>query len=218
MKRLEGHVVMVTGAARGLGRACALRCAQEGASLLLVDIARNVETVPYGGTTSADLESAAQEMRDQGVAGVTAVADVRGGPELAAAVQAGVAELGPISGLVAAAGIDSWAKSWEMSDELWDAMLDINLGGVWKSARAVAPIMIEQRRGSMVFISSVLGHKPNKDFAHYTAAKHGVVGLARNMALELAPYTVRVNTVDPTSVKTDMINNQGYIDHAVGHE
>jgi (+)-trans-carveol dehydrogenase len=89
---------------------------------------------------------------------------------------------------------------------------------VWKAARAVVPGMIAARRGSMVFISSVLGHKPNVDFAHYTAAKHGVVGLARNMALELAPYHVRVNTVDPTSVETGMIMNQGYIDHAAGRE
>lgn len=208
---------MITGAARGLGRACALRCAEEGASLLLVDIARDVETVPYQGSSSDDLESAAGEAREHGVDAVTAVADVRSGDQLAAAVQAGTAALGPISGLVAAAGIDSWGKSWELTDDQWDAMLDINLGGVWKAARAVAPGMIEQRRGSMVFISSVLGHKPNVDFAHYTAAKHGVVGLAKNMALELAPYLVRVNTIDPTSVRTGMIENQGYIDHAAGH-
>jgi len=130
----------------------------------------------------------------------------------------GTKALGPIDGLVAAAGIDSWGKSWELTDDQWDAMLDINLGGVWKAARAVAPAMIERQRGSMVFISSVLGHKPNVDFAHYTAAKHGVIGLARNMALELAPYRVRVNTVDPTSVNTDMIMNQLYLDRSVGHQ
>jgi NAD(P)-dependent dehydrogenase (short-subunit alcohol dehydrogenase family) len=132
-------------------------------------------------------------------------------------VAKGRAALGPIDGLVAAAGIDSWGMSWELTDEQWDAMLDVNLGGVWKAARAVAIGMIEQRRGSMVFISSVLGHKPNADFAHYTAAKHGVVGLARTMALELAPYFVRVNTVDPTSVDTPMTMNAPYLDRTVGH-
>jgi SDR family mycofactocin-dependent oxidoreductase len=217
MKRLGGRVIFITGAARGLGRACALRCAEEGAALVLSDIGRSVETVPYVGGTEDQLEATAELARGQGARVVTAVADVRDGGQLAAAAEKGVNILGAIDGLVAAAGIDSWARSWLLSDEQWDTMLDINLGGVWKAARAVTPGMIERRAGSMVFISSVLGHKPNVDFAHYTAAKHGVVGLAKNMALELAPYGIRVNTVDPTSVNTDMITNQLYMDRAVGH-
>ncbi len=217
MKRLYGRVIFITGAARGLGRACALRCAEEGAALVLTDIGRSVETVPYAGGTEDQLEAAADEARGHGVRVVTALADVREGDHLAAAAALGAAALGPIDGLVAAAGIDSWGKSWQLSDDQWNTMLDINLGGVWKAARAVTPGMIERRAGSMVFISSVLGHKPNVDFAHYTAAKHGVVGLAKNMALELAPYGVRVNTVDPTSVNTDMVTNQLYMDRAVGH-
>src|SRR6185312_17345655 len=98
----------------------------------------------------------------------TAVADARKGDELTAAAVRGADALGPIDGLVAAAGIDSWGKSWQLSDDQWDTMLDVNLGGVWKAARVVTPGMIERRAGSMVFISSVLGHKPNVDFAHYT--------------------------------------------------
>ncbi len=218
VKRLDGHTILVTGAARGLGRACALRCAEEGASLVLTDVARPVETTPYPGASGAQLDATAVEARTRGVDVVVATADVRDGAQLASAVTAGVDMLGPIDGLVAAAGIDSWGKSWELTDDQWDTMLDVNLGGVWKAARAVAPGMIRLGRGSMVFISSVLGHKPNVDFAHYTAAKHGVVGLARAMALELAPHGVRVNTVDPTSVNTDMIMNQLYLDRAVGHE
>lgn len=218
MKRLQGRIILVTGAARGLGRACALRCAQEGAHLVLTDIGKPVETVLYEAASGDQLESVAGEVRSLGVKAVTALADVRNRLELERVVDIGTREIGPIDGLVAAAGIDSWGKSWELTDEQWDAMLDINLGGVWKAARAVAPGMIERKTGSMVFISSVLGHKPNVDFAHYTAAKHGVVGLARTMALELAPYSVRVNTVDPTSVNTDMITNQLYLDRTVGHE
>jgi SDR family mycofactocin-dependent oxidoreductase len=218
MTRLANRVVFVTGAARGLGKACALRLADEGAALVLADIGRSVETVPYPGASGDQLETTAREARERGARVVTAVADVRDGGQLARAVEEGAKALGPIDGLVAAAGIDSWGKSWELTDAQWDAMLAINLGGVWKAARAVAPAMIERRYGSMVFISSVLGHKPNVDFAHYTAAKHGVVGLARNMALELAPYGIRVNTVDPTSVNTDMIMNQLYLDRAVGHQ
>lgn len=218
MTRMSDRVVLITGAARGLGKACALRLADEGAALVLVDIGRAVETVPYPGASGGQLEATAHEARDRGAGVVTAIADVRDGEQLARAVEVGTHTLGPIDGLVAAAGIDSWGKSWDLTDDQWDAMLDVNLGGVWKAARSVAPTMIERRSGSMVFISSVLGHKPNVDFAHYTAAKHGVVGLARNMALELAPYGVRVNTVDPTSVKTDMIMNQLYLDRAVGHQ
>lgn len=218
MTRLTNRVVLITGAARGLGKACALRLADEGAALVLADIGRAVETVPYPGASGEQLETTAHEARERGASVVTAVADVRDGGQLTRAVEEGTKTLGPIDGLVAAAGIDSWGKSWELTDVQWDAMLDVNLSGVWKAARAVAPAMIERRYGSMVFISSVLGHKPNVDFAHYTAAKHGVVGLARNMALELAPHGVRVNTVDPTSVNTDMIMNQLYLDRAVGHQ
>jgi SDR family mycofactocin-dependent oxidoreductase len=217
MKRLAGRVVLVTGAARGIGRACALRLAEEGAALVLADIGEPVETVLYPGASPDQLETTANEARQHGIAVVTALADVRDGAQLSQAVAKGQAAFGPIDGLVAAAGIDSWGMSWELTDEQWDVMLDVNLGGVWKVARAVAPGMIEQRRGSMVFISSVLGHKPNADFAHYTAAKHGVVGLARTMALELAPYFVRVNTVDPTSVDTPMTMNSPYLDRMVGH-
>ncbi len=217
MTRFASRVVLVTGAARGLGKACALRLAEEGAALVLTDIGQAVETVPYPGASTTQLETTAQEARERGANIVTAVADVRDGQQIARAVDKGTQALGAIDGLVAAAGIDSWGKSWELTDDQWDAMLDVNLGGVWKAARAVAPTMIERRHGSMVFISSVLGHKPNVDFAHYTAAKHGVVGLARTMALELAPFGVRVNTVDPTSVNTDMTMNQLYLDHTVGH-
>jgi (+)-trans-carveol dehydrogenase len=217
MTRLADRVVLVTGAARGLGRACALRAAEEGAALVLTDVGRQVETVPYAGATTEQLEATAADVRALGVRAVTVLADVRDGAQMARAVDQGRQALGAIDGLVAAAGIDSWGKSWELTDDQWDTMLAVNLSGVWRAARAVAPAMIERRRGSMVFISSVLGHKPNAEFAHYTAAKHGVVGLARTMALELAPFGVRVNTVDPTSVNTDMIMNQLYLDRSVGH-
>jgi NAD(P)-dependent dehydrogenase (short-subunit alcohol dehydrogenase family) len=96
-------------------------------------------------------------------------------------------------------------------------MLDVNLGGVWRSAKAVAPGMIRRRAGAMVFIGSVLSHRANRQFAHYTAAKHGVLGLTRAFALELAPSMVRVNSVDPTVVYTDMVTNQAYLDRLGGH-
>jgi NAD(P)-dependent dehydrogenase (short-subunit alcohol dehydrogenase family) len=96
-------------------------------------------------------------------------------------------------------------------------MLDIDLKGVWQAAKAAAPHMIERRSGAMVFIGSALSHRANKQFAHYTAAKHGVLGLTRAFGLELAPYTIRVNEVDPTAVPTDMITSQVYKDGSMGH-
>jgi (+)-trans-carveol dehydrogenase len=96
-------------------------------------------------------------------------------------------------------------------------MIDVNLSGVWKTAKAVAPVMIAQGQGAMVFIGSVLSHRANKSFAHYTAAKHGVLGLMRSFGLELAQHRIRVNSVDPTVVFTDMVMNQAYLDRLGGH-
>ena len=138
--------------------------------------------------------------------------------EINAAAAKVVSELGRIDVMVAAAGIDSWGKAWELTDAQWHKMLDVNLTGVWKTARAVAPTMVEQRSGSMVFIGSVLSHRANKEFAHYTAAKHGVLGLMRAFGLELAPFGVRSNSVDPTVVFTDMVMNAQYLDRLGGHE
>ena len=216
--RVAGKVAFVTGAARGIGRACALRLAEEGADVALLDIGRAVETVPYEGAAASQLEETAAAVRALGRRAEPFIADVRDAAALADAARQTVARLGRIDILVAAAGIESWGAAWELTEDQWQAMLDVNLTGVWKTARAVAPIMVEQGAGAMVFIGSVLSHRANKDFAHYTVAKHGVLGLTRAFALELAPSMVRVNEVDPTAVATDMIMNQRYIDRMIGHE
>jgi SDR family mycofactocin-dependent oxidoreductase len=215
--RIAGKIALVTGAARGIGRACATRLAEEGADLALVDIDRPVETVQYGGTLPGQLEATAGDVRSLGRRAIAFAADVRDGPAMRAAAQATVQEFGRIDILVASAGIDSWGDAWELTDEQWDAMIDVNLKGVWQSAKAVAPHMIQQRSGSIVFIGSALSHRANQKFAHYTAAKHGVLGLTRAFGLELAPFMVRVNQVDPTAVYTDMINSQEYMDGEMGH-
>jgi SDR family mycofactocin-dependent oxidoreductase len=215
--RVEGKVAFVTGAARGIGRACALRLAEEGADVALLDIGRAVETVAYEPAQAGQLEATANEVARLGRRSLTFLADVRDGPALRAATDATVRELGRIDVLVACAGIDSWADAWDLSDAQWDAMIGVNLTGVWQSAKAVAPHMMRQRSGSMVFIGSALSHRANQKFAHYTAAKHGVLGLTRAFGLELAPYMVRVNEVDPTAVYTDMISSQEYMDGEMGH-
>jgi SDR family mycofactocin-dependent oxidoreductase len=216
--RVDGRVAVVTGAARGIGRACALRLAEEGADIAVLDIGAPMPTVPYVSSSPQQLEETASAIRALGRRCVPLVADVRDGEAMRRAVGTAVAELGSVDVLVAAAGIDSWGSAWELTDDQWDAMLGVNLKGVWQSAKAVSPYMIRQQRGAMVFIGSVLSHRANRNFAHYTAAKHGVLGLVRAFGLELADYNVRVNSVDPTVVFTDMVTSQPYMNQLIGHE
>jgi SDR family mycofactocin-dependent oxidoreductase len=215
--RVAGKRALVTGAARGIGRATALRLAEEGADVALLDIGRDVPTVPYPGARADQLGETREAVAALGRRAIAATADVADQASLDRAV-AGVLEAwGGIDILVAAAGIDSWGAAWELEEAQWQRMLDVNLGGVWRAAKAVAPAMIRQKGGAMVFIGSVLSHRANRMFAHYTAAKHGVLGLTRAFALELAPSMVRVNSVDPTVVRTDMVMNQAYLDRLGGH-
>jgi SDR family mycofactocin-dependent oxidoreductase len=217
-ERLEGKVALITGGARGIGRACAVRFAEEGADIVVVDIGRDVETVPYNGARATQLEEAVAEIEQLGRRAVAVRADVRDGEAMRTAAETAIARLGKVDALVAAAGIDSWGKAWELTDDQWDTMIDVNLTGVWQSAKAVAPHMVERGAGSMVLIGSVLSHKHNPGFAHYTAAKHGVLGLTRALALELAEHMVRVNSVDPTAVRTDMTINQDFLGELAGKE
>ena len=119
-----------------------------------------------------------------------------------------ISEFGHIDILLANAGIESFEKAWELTDEQWDEMVAVNLTGVWKSCKAVIPRMIERRAGVILITSSIAGLKGLANQAHYCAAKHGVVGLMRTLAIELAPYGIRVNTVHPSSVNTAIIKNQ----------
>jgi SDR family mycofactocin-dependent oxidoreductase len=215
--RIANKVAVVTGAARGIGRACALRMAEEGADIAALDIGAAMPTVPYQPSSTQQLDETVSAVKAMGRRCIPLVADVRDGAAMHQAVASTLRELGKVDVLVAAAGIDSWGSAWELTDDQWDAMLAVNLTGVWQSAKAVSPHMISQRSGVMVFIGSLLSHRASHQFAHYTAAKHGVLGLVRAFALELAEYNVRVNSVDPTVVLTDMVTSQEYMDNLVGH-
>ncbi|MGY1743561.1 MULTISPECIES: mycofactocin-coupled SDR family oxidoreductase [unclassified Blastococcus] len=216
MTRLQGRVVLVTGAARGQGRAHAVAFAREGADVVAVDLDGDVDTVPYATARAADLaETAAQvEALDRRV--VTRTADVRDGAALAAAVEEGLEAFGRIDVLVANAGVFSQAPFWELTEQQFREVLDVNLLGVWRSMSAVAPHMIERGSGSMVLVSSVNGLRGNPGAAHYAASKHGVLGLMRSAALELGPHGVRVNALCPGLVDTPMTNWPGLYDKMAG--
>lgn len=210
--RMEGKVVLVTGAARGQGRAHAVRLAQEGADVIAVDSCAGIDTVvgKYPPATREDLDQTVVEVEKAGGRIVARVADVRDQAGLDAAVAGGVDELGGLDGVVANAGIASYGRAWELDEATWQDMIDVNLTGVWHTAKAAIPRLIDAGRGgAMVFTSSIGGFKGIQQVGHYVSAKHGLVGLMRNLANELAPYRVRVNTVHPTNVDTHMIQNPG---------
>ena len=208
--RVEGKVALITGAARGQGRSHAVRLAQEGADIIAVDLCGPLATVDkYPPATRADLDETVAEVEKLDRRIVARVADVRDRAALTAAVDEGVTELGGLDIAVANAGIASFGAAFEITDEMWQEMLDVNLTGVWNTARAAVPHLIERGGGSLMFTSSIGGLKGIQNVGHYVSTKHGIVGLMRTLANELAPHRIRVNTIHPTNVDTDMIQNPG---------
>jgi (+)-trans-carveol dehydrogenase len=209
MGLVDGKVALVTGAGRGQGRSHALRLASEGADVVAVDIGPGrVETISYELASEDDLDTTVKEIEAMGRRAVKAIADVRSLSDLQAAVDAGLSELGRIDIVCANAGIGSWAVSWEMTERQWKDMIDINLTGVFNAARAALPSMVERGEGgSLVLTSSTAGLRAYAHTAHYTAAKHGVIGLMKVLAQEAGPHRIRVNAVCPTTVRTPLVIN-----------
>lgn len=209
MGRVQGKVAFITGAARGQGRAHAVRLAQEGAEIVAVDLCSDVATVPYDGATEADLEQTVKEVEALDRRIVAQQADVRDLSSLQAAVDAGLSQFGHLDIVCANAGIGSFAPALDMTEDMWQDVVDINLTGVWKTVKATAPSMVERGQGgSIILTSSIAGLIAFPHLAHYTAAKHGVTGLMRTLAAELAPHSIRVNSVHPTTVDTPMVANE----------
>lgn len=205
--RLEGKVAFITGAARGQGRSHAVRLAEEGADIIAIDLCEQVGSVPYAMATPDDLAQTVKEVESLDRRIVATRADVRDYGAVKQAVDAGVAELGRLDIVCANAGIFSFTTG-ELDEQMWQDMIDVNLTGVWHTTKAAVPHLVAAGGGAMVLTSSTAGLKGFPNFAHYVAAKHGVVGLMRTLAIELAPHMVRVNSVHPTSVNTDMIQNR----------
>ena len=217
MGLLDGMVALITGAARGQGRAHAITSAREGADVIVVDINDQLESVPYAMATSEDLDQTVKQVEALDRRALALTVDVRNQAQLDDAVARGLAQFGQIDILIANAGIWTVTPFWELTDQQWDEMIGVNLTGVWKSAKAVAPHMIERQTGSIVITSSVNGLEPGMNYAHYVAAKHGVIGLMKNIALELAPHGIRCNSINPGAILTPMTNHQSAWDRHAGH-
>jgi SDR family mycofactocin-dependent oxidoreductase len=208
MGRLDDKVVFVTGAARGQGRAICTLFAAEGADVVAVDALADIPTVRYAMATGDDLAQTVAEVEKAGRRVIARQADVRDVDALVAVTTEAVDTLGHIDVVCANAGIASFGQTWELSEATWQDVIDINLTGVWHTIKATVPAMIAGGRGgSIVITSSTAGLKGMANIAHYTAAKHGLVGLMRTLANEVAPHGIRVNTVHPTNVATPMILN-----------
>jgi SDR family mycofactocin-dependent oxidoreductase len=206
--RVEGKVAFVTGAARGQGRSHALRLAQEGADIIAVDLCDKVSTIDmYEPATEADLAETVRLVEELDRRVVAMKADVRDSAALAAAVADGVSQLGHLDIVCANAGVFEVVPALETTDQQWRDIIDVNLTGVWNTCKAVLPHLLDNGGGSIVITSSTAGIKGFANTVHYTASKHGVVGIMRALSNEFAGFSIRVNTVHPTAVDTTMIRN-----------
>jgi (+)-trans-carveol dehydrogenase len=209
MTRVEGKVAFITGAARGQGRSHALRLAEEGADIIAIDACKAQPTVPYPGATEDDLAETVKGVESLGRRIVAHKADVRSFEQLRSALDDGVSKLGRLDIVVANAGIGSRAyQAHEIPDPVFTDMLDVNLTGVWRTCAVSVPhLKAGGRGGSIIITSSTGGLRGFANMAHYVSAKHGLVGLARTYAVELAQDWIRVNTIHPTAVPTALLLN-----------
>jgi len=202
---LLGKRALVTGAARAQGRSHALRLAADGADIMLLDIAKGLSSVTYVPATEEELRETASEIEALGRRVVVGVVDIRDFGALSTFVQKGVAELGGLDIVVANAGINSMARTWELTEEQWCEVIDVNLTGTWHTVKATVPILISQGHGgSIILVNSSSGTRPRPFLAHYSASKAGGLAMMRALACEVGEYDIRVNAVLPTAVDTPM--------------
>ncbi|MGE3747893.1 MAG: glucose 1-dehydrogenase [Sphingomonadaceae bacterium] len=208
-RSFSGRSVVVTGAARGQGREIALQFAAKGADVAICDVGQpSMATVDYPLASTAELDAVAEAIRGHGGRALAQVCDVRNQPQIDGFVQAVKDTFGRIDILVNNAGILSGNKPvHEMSDDQFLTMIDVNLVGVWRVTRAVVPHLIAAGGGRIVNVASAAGLVGAPGFGHYCAAKHGVVGLTKTMAAELAPHKITVNAICPGLVDTKMVEH-----------
>ena len=204
---LDGRVALVTGGARGQGRAHARALAAAGATVVVSDIAAQIPTVGYPMSAASDLEETVEDIRRSGGNASSAVLDVRSSSDVDALVKATVSQHGRIDILIANAGICGFSPVAEISDDVWQDMIATNLTGVFHCIRAVLPHMTAAHYGRIVATSSGAGRSGMRNLGHYGASKWGLIGLVKTVALEVAPFGVTANVVCPTSVATPMVLN-----------
>jgi SDR family mycofactocin-dependent oxidoreductase len=214
--RFQDRTVFITGAARGMGRAHALAFAREGARLVVCDTCRQYSSVRYPLAQPAELASLVSEVEQMGRPVLAAQVDVTDLAAMQALAERAQREFGPIDIVIANAGVYSFAPSWEMTEEQWDETVNVDLKGVWITCKVCIPQMLGRRSGKIICISSTAGLKGMANLAHYVAAKHGVLGLVKTLAIELAPFNINVNAICPTSVDTAMCRNQALYDVFAG--
>ena len=200
----DGKVTFITGAAHGQGRAVSLALAAAGARIVAYDIARQIDYPGYKLGSSEDLQTLEREVQAKGGEALIFAGDVRDDGAISSAVAATMARFGRIDILFNNAGICFYGKSHELSEEAWDAMLDINLKGPWLVGRRIIPIMIQQRSGVIINNASIASFRGMNRLSHYAASKWGLTGLTKSWAIELAPHGIRVVSIHPTGVNTPM--------------
>jgi len=211
---LEGRVAFITGAARGQGRAHAVRLASEGADIIAIDICEPIsDTITYPLGSSEELAETVRAVEATGRKVLSREVDIRDLAELQQVVADGVEQFGRLDIVVANAGVLSWGRIWEMSEEQWDTVIDVNLNGTWRTIRATVPAMIEAGNGgSIIIVSSSAGLKATPGNAHYAASKHGLTSLTNSLALEAGEYGIRVNSIHPYSIDTPMVEKDAMME------
>ena len=216
---LEGRVAFITGAARGQGRAHAIRLAKEGADIIAIDVCGPVAaSITYPMPTAEDLEETVRGVEAAGRKVLARKVDVRDSAALRQVVADGVEQFGRLDVLVANAGVLNWGRLWELTDEQWDTVIDVNLSGTWRTIRATVPAMIEAGNGgSIIIVSSSAGLKATPGNGHYAASKYGLTALTNTLALEAGEFGIRVNSIHPYSIDTPMIERDAMMELFKNH-
>lgn len=210
MGLLDGRVAFITGGGRGQGRAHATRFAREGAAVVVCDIRRQIETVPYAMNAESDLEETESAVQAAGGECLAIEADVRSAGEIDDAVKRGAERFGRIDILCSNAGLWVDAPVDELTDEQWRDTIDVNLTGAFHAVRAVVPHMKAQNFGRIVLTSSTLAKRPVPNQLPYVAAKRGLLGMVDALAVELGRHNITVNAICPSVVKTGMALNPAF--------
>lgn len=203
-REFENKTIFITGAAKGQGRAVALAFAVEGANIAAFDLGEKIPYPAYNRSSNEDLEKLKAEVEAIGAKILIYAGDVRKAEDVREAVERAVSEFGGIDILFSNAGIAAYGYSWELTEEQWDALIDVNLKGGFLVSKYVIPHLIEKKSGVIIYNSSVAGLRGFGRMSHYAASKHGLVGLTKSQAIELAPYGIRVVSIHPTGVNTPM--------------